>query len=104
MGQRFRPTGMAGQFQQILAVTLLCEVFSNVSPVLLWFCQFTSHNTLLSIIDSACHPCYKYRQTVLDSLLDFLSQSCFDLYFRPDELLRPVSCEAAPVHSLFFFR
>ena len=37
MGQGFRSAGMARQFQQILAVTLLCEVLFHVSPVLRYF-------------------------------------------------------------------
>ena len=66
MGQRFRSAGMAGQFQQILAVTLLCEVNFHIVPLLRWFLRFTSHNTLLSIIYSPAHSGQEYLVSVSD--------------------------------------
>ena len=74
MGQRFRSAGMAGQFQQILAVTLLCEVNFHIVPLLRWFLRFTSHNTLLSIIYSPAHSGQEYLVSVIDCYLDLSSQ------------------------------
>ena len=103
MGQRFRSAGMAGQFQQILAVTLLCEVNFHIVPFLRWFLRFTSHNTLLSIIYAPCHARNKDIQSVSNCLTDFFFQILFDGSVRACQLLRAVSREAYSVHSLFGF-
>ena len=97
MGQRFRSAGMAGQFQQILAVTLLCEVNFHIVPLLRWFLRFTSHNTLLSIIDTSRHASYEHRESVMDSLVDLLTQSRLNLLLGGVQFLRSVSSETATV-------
>ena len=81
MGQGFRSAGMAGQFQQILAVTLLCEVNFHIVPLLRWFWHFTSHNTLLSIIYTPCHAGDKHGESISNGPADF------SLQFRTDFLL-----------------
>ena len=73
MGQRFRSAGMAGQLQQILAVTLLCEVIFPIVPLLRWFWSFTSHNTLLSIIDAPAHAGKEHPIAIIDCLKDLFS-------------------------------